>query len=93
MSIRKRKSQLPSATTPNGQAVLERLAARGSELEFCKHDPERFAMWISTRPDQLPGKFCYQAAQVLAEDVSCGAHACLCGSCADLDLDHTGKPG
>jgi hypothetical protein len=53
--------------------VLDRVLARVSELEFCAHDPEGFAMRISTRPGQLLCKFCYQAAQVLAQDVSCSA--------------------
>jgi hypothetical protein len=64
---------LRPATDPTGQAVLEWLISRISELEFCEHDPEGFAMWISTRPGQLLCRFCYQAAQVLAQDVRCPA--------------------
>ena len=32
------------AMGPQGQAVLDRLLARISELEFCEHDPGGFAM-------------------------------------------------
>jgi hypothetical protein len=39
----------PAAGRP-GRAVLEWLISRVSELEFREHDPEGFAMWISTRP-------------------------------------------
>ncbi len=45
-----RDSQLPPATAPNTQAVLEQLLARVSKLKFCQHDPDGFAMWISTPP-------------------------------------------
>jgi hypothetical protein len=31
-------------------------------------------MWISTRPDRLLCGFCYQAAQVLAENIMCHAY-------------------
>ena len=55
----------------NGQAVVDGLLARVSGLEFCEHDPDGFAMWTSTRPDGLLCGFCYQAAQVLAENIMC----------------------
>jgi hypothetical protein len=58
--------------------VLDRLAARAGELESCQHDPEGFAKWIPTSPDQRPCCFCHQAAQVLAQDIrcpACGEHA------------------
>jgi len=42
-------------------------------LEPCGHDKDGFALWISTRPGHLLCGFCYQAAQVLAEDVRCAA--------------------
>jgi hypothetical protein len=41
-------------------------------------------LWIATRPGMLLCNFCYQAAQVLAEDIICTA----CGHTAgDPDTD------
>jgi hypothetical protein len=58
---------------PLGQAVINRLLARVSEFEFCEHGPADFAFWTATRPGMLLWEFCYQAAQVLAEDIQCAA--------------------
>jgi hypothetical protein len=60
---------------PTGQAVVDGLLARVPGLEFCEHDPDGFAMWIATRPSRLLCGFCYQAAQVLAENVVCAVLA------------------
>jgi hypothetical protein len=74
---------------PRGQAVVDGLLARVPGLEFCEHDSDGFAMWIATRPGRLLCGFCYQAAQVLAENVVCAA----CGQPAgdpvlrDVDLE------
>lgn len=59
---------------PNGQAVVD-LVARASELTPCGHDSGGFALWIATRPDMLLCGFCYQAAQILADDILCAACA------------------
>jgi hypothetical protein len=58
---------------PLGQAAIDRLLARVSELEFCEHRPADFAFWTATRPGTLLCDFCYQAAQVLAEDIHSAA--------------------
>jgi hypothetical protein len=58
---------------PRGQAVAGRLLARVTKLEFCEHDLDGFAMWITTRPDRLLCGFCYQAAHVLADNIRCAA--------------------
>ena len=60
-------------TGPLGQAVIARLLARVSELEFCEHGPADFVFWTATRPTMLVCDFCFQAAQVLAEDIRCTA--------------------
>lgn len=73
MSYRKRSRRSLPAMGPKGQAVVDGLLARVPGLEFCEHDPGGFAMWIATRPGRLLCKFCYQAAQVLAENVTCAA--------------------
>ena len=49
------------------------LLARVTELEFCEHDLDGFAMWIITRPGRLLCGFCYQTAQVLAGNIRCVA--------------------
>jgi len=41
-------------------------------------------MWISTRRDRLLCGFCYQAARVLAQNISCAARRQLAG---DPDQD------
>jgi hypothetical protein len=41
--------------------VVDKLLAEVTELEFCEHELDGFAMWIVTRPDRLLCKFCYQA--------------------------------
>ncbi len=56
---------------PTVQAIINQLRAAISGLEPCEHDKEGFALWISTRPHHLLCGFCYQAAQVLADDVQC----------------------
>jgi len=84
VSSRKRREQSLPDLGPRGQAVAGGLLARVSELEFCEHDPDGFALWISTRPEELLCGFCYQAAQVLAENIRCAA----CGAPAgDPDTD------
>lgn len=67
-----------------GQAVIDQLLANLPGLESCEHDKDGFALWISVRPGHLLCGFCYQAAQVLAEDIRCVA----CGRPAgDPDRD------
>src|ERR1017187_4603301 len=84
MSTRNRSQQSLPAMGLNGQAVVDGLLARVSELEFCEHDPDGFVIWSSTRPHWLLCGFCYQAAQVLAENIMCPA----CGRQAgDRDTD------
>ena len=84
MSSRRGKRQSLPAMGPRGQAVADGLLARVPGLEFCEHDSDGFAMWIATRPGRLLCGFCYQAAQVLAENVVCAA----CGQPAgDPDKD------
>lgn len=58
---------------PHGQAVAGQLLVRVAEMEFCEHAGGDFAFWIATRPGMLLCGFCYQAAQVLAEDIRCAA--------------------
>jgi len=58
---------------PRGQAVLDQLLARVTELEFCEHGCGDFAFWIATRPGRLLCEFCYEAAQVLSGDIRCAA--------------------
>jgi hypothetical protein len=53
--------------------VVDGLLARAGDLEFCEHDRNGFALWIATRPGNLLCGFCYQAAQVLAENIRCTA--------------------
>jgi len=79
VSSRKRRERSLPDLGPRGQAVVDGLLARVSELGFCEHDPDGFALWISTRPGDLLCGFCYQAAQVLAENVRCAA----CGGPAE----------
>jgi hypothetical protein len=66
MSNRQPRQPSRPAMGPQGQAVVDRLLAHVTELEFCEHDAEGFAMWIATRPGRLLCGFCYQAAQLLA---------------------------
>jgi len=70
VSSRKRRQLSLPDKGPKGQAVVDRLLERVSEPEFCEHNPDGFALWMSTRPGDLRRWFCYQAAQVLAENVS-----------------------
>jgi hypothetical protein len=63
---------------PHGQAVIDRVLGRVTELDLCEHAPEGFAFWIATRPDMLLCDFCYEAAQVLAENIRCAS----CGRAA-----------
>jgi hypothetical protein len=65
---------------PHGQAVIDELLARATELEFCEHHPEDFSFWIATRPGMLLCDFCYQTAQMFAEDISCAACGQWAGS-------------
>jgi hypothetical protein len=58
---------------PCGQAVIDQLLARVSDLEFCEHPGGDFTFWIAARPGMLLCDFCYQAAQVLAGDIRCTA--------------------
>ncbi len=58
---------------PMGQAVVDGLLARVTELEHCEHDQHGFAYWIATRPDWLLCGFCYEAAQVMTDSVRCAA--------------------
>jgi hypothetical protein len=51
--------------------VIDGLLARVSELKPCEHEHDGFAMRVAIRPGMLLCKFCYQAAQVLAEDIMC----------------------
>jgi hypothetical protein len=84
MNYRKRSRPSSPAIGAKSQAVMEGLLARVPGLEFCEHDLDGFAMWIATRPGSLLCKFCYQAAQVLAENVTCAS----CGQPAgDPDKD------
>ena len=84
MGYRKRSRRSLPAMGAKSQAMVEGLLARVPGLELCEHDPDGFAMWIATRPGSLLCKFCYQAAQVLAENVVSGA----CGQPAgDPDMD------
>jgi hypothetical protein len=53
MSTREPRKQSLPATGPNGQAVIDWLLARVGELEFCEHDLDGSAIWISTRPNRL----------------------------------------
>ncbi|HET7016150.1 MAG TPA: hypothetical protein VFI65_19670 [Streptosporangiaceae bacterium] len=55
------------------QVIIDQLLATVTDLVPCEHDKEGFALWISTRPGHLLCGFCYQAAQVLAEEVQCAA--------------------
>jgi hypothetical protein len=84
MSNRKRRPKSLSSMGPKGQAVVDGLLARVTELEVCEHDLDGFAMWIGTRPDRLLCRFCYQTAQVLAQDIRCAACGQLAG---DPDRD------
>jgi hypothetical protein len=72
MNRKRREPALP-ALGPRGQAIVGGLLARVDDLEFCEHDPDGFALWIATRPGNLLCGFCYQAAQVLAENIRCTA--------------------
>jgi hypothetical protein len=58
--------------------VIDQLLARVTDLEFCEHPSPDFAFWIATRPGMLLCEFCYEAAQVLAEDIRCAG----CGQAA-----------
>jgi len=69
---RKRRAKGPP-TGAIANAVIDRLLAKISQLEMCEHDQDGFAMWIATRPGHLLCSFCYQAAQVLADDICCAA--------------------
>jgi hypothetical protein len=69
---RRQPAALPEIGPP-GQTVIDRLLARVSELEFCAHGPADFAFWTATRPKKLACDFCFEAAQVLAEDIRCTA--------------------
>jgi hypothetical protein len=73
MSKGAQKRQALPPIGPRGQAVIDQLLVRVSELKFCEHTPIDFAFWIATRPAMLLCDFCYQAAQVLAEDIQCEA--------------------
>ena len=73
VSRRKRARRPVPAIGPRAQGVVNALLARVSELQFCEHEQDGFSMWIATRPDMLLCKFCYQAAQVLGEDIICAA--------------------
>jgi hypothetical protein len=53
--------------------VIDELLARVTGLEPCEHAPHQFASWIATRPDMLLCDFCYQAVQVLADNIGCAA--------------------
>ncbi len=53
--------------------VIDWLLATVTVLEACEHDLDGFALWISTRSGHLLCGFCYQAAQVLADDIRCAA--------------------
>jgi hypothetical protein len=84
--MRWRHGVSPPPTGPRGQAVIDRVLARVGQLESCEHDAGGFYLWISVRPDSLLCGFCYQAAQVLAGDITCAA----CGRPAgDPDTDAT----
>jgi hypothetical protein len=52
---------------PRGQAVIDQLLAAVTELEFCEHGREDFALWIAARPGMVLCDFCYQTAQVLPQ--------------------------
>src|SRR5215467_2868057 len=66
------------------QGVVDALLARVSELQLCEHEQDGFSIWIATRPGMLLCQFCYQAAQILGEDITCAA----CGHPAgDPDAD------
>jgi hypothetical protein len=84
MENRKRSRRSVPAMGSRGQAVVDRLLSRVSELEFCEHEQDGFSMWIATRPGMLLCSFCYQAAQVLAENILCAACA---QSAGDPDTD------
>jgi hypothetical protein len=73
MSNRKGDRRSVPAMGTRAQAVIDALVMQVNELEFCEHDPEDFSMWIATRPGMLLCKFCYQAAQVLADSIVCAA--------------------
>jgi hypothetical protein len=64
--------------------VIDRLLPTVSDLEPCEHDKDGSTLWISTRLGHLLCPFCYQAAQVLVEEVRCAACASPAG---DPDLD------
>jgi hypothetical protein len=84
MRPRKRPQQTPAQIGARGQAVIDQLLATVRGLEPCEHDKDGFALWISLRPGRLLCGFCYQSAQVLAEDISCAACASPAG---DPELD------
>jgi hypothetical protein len=67
-----RRQTLPQMG-PHGQAVINQLLARAADLQFCEHAPLDFAFRIASRPGMLLCDFCYQAAQMLAEDIRCAA--------------------
>ena len=69
----KRRQPTEPVLGANGQAVIDRLLATLADLELCDHDKDGFALWISTRPGHLLCGFCYQAAQILAENIRCAA--------------------
>jgi hypothetical protein len=75
----KRGRRSAPAAGGSATAVVGWLMTTVTELESCEHGKEDFALWISAWPGMLLCMLCYQAAQVLAEEIRWAACASLAG--------------